>query len=128
VEADMQRTARCHCGAVAVHCEGEPSKVSLCCCLDCQRRTGSTHSIAAFFPRRLVRIEGDTNAYTRPSDRGFDVTFRFCPNCGSNLCWEPARMPDRIGVAVGGFAEPEFPPPTQAVHIEHRHAWLNLPV
>ena len=124
----MERIARCHCGALSVRCEGEPTTVSLCHCLACQRRTGSTHSIAAFFPREAVSVEGEARTFTRPSDRGFDVTFHFCPTCGSNLYWEPARIPDRIGVAVGAFADPSFPPPSQAVHAGNRHPWLNLPV
>jgi hypothetical protein len=127
-EDGMARTASCHCGALVVRCEGEPTKVSLCHCLACQRRTGSTHSIAAFFPRASVSVEGETRTFTRPSDRGFDVTFHFCPTCGANLYWAPARTPDRIGVAVGAFADPSFPAPSQAVHSESRHPWLSLPV
>jgi hypothetical protein len=122
----MERTARCACGALKVRCRGEPAKVSLCHCLACQRRTGSTHSIAAFFPCEAVTIEGETRRFTRPSDRGFDVTFQFCPTCGSTLAWSPARTPERIGVAVGGFADPAFPPPTQQVYEECRHPWLTL--
>jgi hypothetical protein len=34
-------------------------------------------------------------------------------------------MPDRIGVAVGAFADPAFPAPTQQVHEEQRHPWLT---
>jgi hypothetical protein len=123
-----ERVAACHCGALSVRCEGEPTKVSLCHCFACQRRTGSTHSIAAFFPREQVSVEGPAQRYRRGSDRGFDVTFGFCPTCGSSVFWEPERMPDRIGVAVGAFADPSFPAPSQAVHAECAHPWLSLPV
>jgi hypothetical protein len=36
-------------------------------------------------------------------------------------------MPDLIGVAVGAFADPEFPMPDQAVWAEEQHHWLSLP-
>lgn len=44
------RTATCACGQLSVSCASEPAKISLCYCLDCQKRTGSTYGIAAFFP------------------------------------------------------------------------------
>lgn len=120
----MTRLAACHCGQLSLACEGEPRKVSQCHCLDCQRRTGSLFSIAAFFDRSAVTASGEAGAFTRESASGFPVTFRFCPTCGSNLWWEPARMPDRVGVAVGAFADPNFPPPEQSVWNQDRHAWI----
>jgi hypothetical protein len=121
------RTARCHCGAVTLACEGEPRKVSMCHCRDCQRRTGSPFGVAVFYPRQRVRIGGGTHGFTRDSASGSPVTFRFCPACGTNLFWEPARLPDLIGVAIGAFADPDFPPPEQSVWTEEKHRWLALP-
>jgi hypothetical protein len=39
----------------------------------------------------------------------------FCPECGSTVFWEPARMPRLIGVTVGAFGDPSFPRPEQSV-------------
>lgn len=121
------RLARCHCGEVQLRCAGEPAKVSMCHCLDCQRRSGSPFSVAVFFTRDQVEILGETRAYTRPSASGSPVTFRFCPTCGSNLCWLPERMPHLIGVAIGSFGDPHFTAPQQAVWTKDRHGWLPLP-
>ena len=56
------------------------------------------------------------------------VTFYFCPHCGSTVYWEPRRKPEIVAVAVGAFADPAFPAPSQAVYAEHRHIWVpNLP-
>jgi hypothetical protein len=123
--AMTERIAACACGQVRVACQGEPSKVSLCHCLACQRRTGTPFSIAAFFPCDAVETSGETRVFRRPSDSGFDVSFHFCPTCGSNVWWEAHRKPESIGVAVGAFADPAFPAPSQAVYREHRHAWLD---
>jgi hypothetical protein len=122
------RTARCHCGQLEIRCTGEPRKVSLCHCLDCQRRTGSAFSVAVFYGRDRVRIEsGFTNTFVRESASGFPVTFHFCGACGSNVFWEPQRLPDLIGVAVGAFADPRFPRPQQSVWTKDKHRWLSLP-
>lgn len=121
----MIRRATCACGKVAVECEGDPVRVSLCHCLACQRRTGSTYGIAAFFLRENVHVSGQTKSWERPSDSGQSVLFHYCPSCGSTVHWEPRRMPERIAVAVGAFADPDFPPPTQSVYREHRHPWVT---
>ena len=121
----MTRTASCVCGKLRVTCAGEPSMVSMCHCLACQKRTGSTYGIAAFFARGDVRIGGQSKSFTRQGDSGFPVTFHFCPDCGANVFWEPQRAPGKIAVAVGAFADPAFPAPTKAVYVEHRHAWLG---
>jgi hypothetical protein len=122
------RTARCHCGQLQIACTGEPTKISLCHCLECQRRTGSVFSIAAFYERGNVTLtQGNPKGFQRQSASGFSVVFHFCGNCGSNLFWEPARLPHLIGVAAGAFAEPTFPAPQQSVWSKDKHAWLNLP-
>lgn len=120
-----ERLASCACGRLRVFCSGEPSKVSLCHCLACQKRTGSTFGIAAFFERGRVRIEGTTKRFERPSDSGFPVIFHFCPDCGAAVFWEPRRKPDYIAIGVGSFADPDFPAPEQAVYQEHRHGWVE---
>lgn len=121
----MARTASCACGSLRVTCEAEPILVSACHCLACQRRTGSPYGIAAFFRREGVRTEGPSKCYERSSDSGFPVRFHFCPDCGSTVFWEPGRKPDAVAVAVGAFADPGFPAPTQAVHTQHRHPWVG---
>ena len=111
-----------------IRCSGEPAGISLCHCLDCQRRTGSTFGIAAFFAKEQVTIgDGSSTRFRRESDSGSAVTFHFCGMCGSTIWWEPERLPSMIGVAVGAFANPDFPAPTQAVWDKRRHKWLHFP-
>jgi hypothetical protein len=123
----MTRNGTCQCGQLQVTCEGEPRRVSLCHCVDCQRRTGSAFSIAAFYDRGSVTCKGTSSAFTRDSASVRPVTFYFCNQCGSNVYWEPARMPDLIGVAVGAFGAPDFPRPEQSVWTKDKHAWVSLP-
>ena len=100
----------------------------MCHCVDCQRRTGSVFSIAVFYQRGSVSIETGTSAvFERASASGAPVKFHFCAGCGSNVYWEAARLPDLIGVAVGAFADPQFPPPEQSVWTKDKHVWLSLP-
>ena len=122
------RLAACQCGGLRLTCAGEPRRVSMCHCLDCQRRTGSLFSVAAFFDWSAVTVlSGAPRSFTRGSASGHPVRFHFCGECGSKGFWEAERMPHLIGVAVGAFADPCFPPPEQSVWTADRHAWLSLP-
>lgn len=126
----ISRIARCHCGQLELRCDGDPKKVSMCHCLECQRRTGSAFSIAVFYERGEILVEnGVSNTYTyeRESASGFPVKFHFCGRCGSNVYWEPTRLPELIGVALGSFADPGFPCPEQSVWTKDKHTWLGLP-
>ena len=122
------RSAKCHCGRLELICTGEPIRISMCHCLECQRRTGSAFSVAIFYEREKVRVAGEAaETYVRDSASGYSVTFHFCRRCGSNVWWEPARMPRLIGVALGALEDPSFPAPEQSVWTQHKHPWLHLP-
>ena len=95
------RVAACACEQLTASCLGNPAQVSLCYCLACQRRTGSTYGIAAFFPRENVRMAGDATAYTRQSESGHPVTFYFRPHCGSTVYWKASRKPENGGGCRG---------------------------
>jgi hypothetical protein len=120
----MTRIASCSCGQLTIRCEGEPANVSLCHCLECQRRTGSTFGIAAFFDTAATFVDGSSSVFERQSDSGFAVVFHFCARCGSTVYWYPARRPGTVAVAAGSFADPAFPMPSQSVYDQHRHAWI----
>lgn len=98
----------------------------MCHCLECQRRTGAVTSNQAWFPSERVRgLEGEATQYERPSGAGGRVTFRFCPVCGSTVCWETDTRPGWIAVAVGAFGYPEFPAPAHSVWERRQHDWLK---
>jgi hypothetical protein len=40
----MTRRAACSCGQLHLTIEGEPSRIAICHCLECQRRTGAVIS------------------------------------------------------------------------------------
>jgi hypothetical protein len=119
-----ERIASCACGQLRVACEGEPVRVALCHCRECQRRSGGPFGVAAFFSAEAVAITGEQALYRRPSDTGFDVVHRFCPACGSTVWWESLRKPGLVAVALGAFADPDFPGPTHSVRHETQHRWL----
>jgi hypothetical protein len=120
------RHAACSCGQLHLIVEGEPARVAMCHCLECQRRTGAVISNQARFHRDQVTFAGKATEWTRTAESGNVLRYSFCPVCGSTLYWENTGFPDMIAVAIGSFADPNFPPPTISVWEECRHSWVSL--
>ncbi len=81
---------------------GDPVRVSICHCLACQRRTGSSYGYQSRFPAQSVTISGQSKQFIRHSD-------------------EDAEIP------VGAFADPAFPRPQVSVWEERKHGWVVVP-
>ena len=64
------RTATCMCGQLTATCDGEPFRISVCHCLDCQKRSGSSFAAQARFPADRVTTSGDALVYVRTADSG----------------------------------------------------------
>lgn len=120
------RVATCSCGQLTVTCTGEPVRISVCHCLDCQKRSGSSFAAQARWPNERVEIAGEFREWSRTGDSGEVATFRFCPTCGSKVAYSHEGMPGITAVAVGGFADPAFPPPIYSVYEGRKHAWVAI--
>jgi hypothetical protein len=120
------REAACSCGQLQVTVRGDPIRVAMCHCLECQRRTGSIFGVQAFYQREQVRLaKGIAKRYARRADSGRTVTFNFCPECGGTVFWEPEQRPELIAVAVGMFADPDFEKPRNSVWEKRQHPWTT---
>lgn len=120
------RTATCQCGQLTARCEGEPVRVSVCHCLECQKRSGAPFAAQARFPREAVRLSGESHQWQRHGDGGGVGQFHFCPHCGSTLWYTIDTQPDLVAVPVGAFADPAFPPPQHSVYERRQHPWVAL--
>ena len=124
----MERTAQCSCGHLSVTVEGDPELVVLCNCEQCQRRTGSLFGVAAYFGKdKVTVVSGKPKTFVRGSESGRKLSMHFCPDCGSTLYWDLEMLPEQVGVAVGCFADPDFPPPQRSVWCRTKHRWFEFP-
>jgi hypothetical protein len=118
------RTASCSCGQLTATTSADPIRISVCHCLDCQRRSGSVFATQARFPASSVTIAGTSNTFVRVGERR--TTFHFCPNCGSTVYYVSDHANDVIAIAIGAFADPSFPSPTVSVFEERKHRWFEM--
>ncbi len=65
--------------------------------------------------------------YLRVGDQGAQFIFRFCPVCGTTVYHTEQGDDASVSVAVGTFADPEFPAPQVSVYDCRRHPWAQLP-
>ena len=122
-----ERVAHCGCRQLTATVTGEPGMIAMCNCVECQRRSGSQFGSGAFFERANVVLKGEYKSFTRRADSGKNITNHFCPHCGSNIAWEAEIRPGWMAVAVGAFADPNFPPPTVVLYDRSRHSWIAPP-
>jgi hypothetical protein len=133
------RKATCACGQLKVTTKGpDPERRSLCTCHLCQKQSGSVFSVQARFPKEEVTIEGKSTAWKFPPANGAGPvtgrtcgdgggTFYFCPVCGTTVYYTVDADTARIGIKVGTFADPTFPPPMIAGFEEYMYPWaLNV--
>ena len=58
----MERTASCLFGELRITVKGEPARVNMCNCTECQRQSDSVFQIGAFFDEgQLKSIEGGSS-------------------------------------------------------------------
>ena len=122
----MERTATCRYGQLSATCEGEPARVSVCHCLECQKRSGSAFAIQARWRDGDVTISGQFKTWERIADSGHKATYQFCPECGSTLAYVIEGWPGVIAIPVGAFADTTFPAPRFSVYEHRKHGWVDI--
>jgi hypothetical protein len=121
------RSASCSCGALTAQVSGEPLRISICHCLNCQRRSGSVFAAQARFARDQVVVSGTSTSFALTGDEGSRAHFHFCPICGATVYFQTEGAEDTIAIPIGAFADPLFPAPTVSVYEERMHAWVVPP-
>lgn len=121
-----ERRAACSCGRLSLLATGEPVRVSVCHCRECQRRSGSAFAAQARFPEAAVMIVGEARRVRRFGDSGTAADFFFCPDCGTTLYYRAPADSDLVAVAIGCFDVPDLPAPAYSVYEHRKHRWVEI--
>lgn len=124
--SETVRTARCMCGQLSLQCRGEPVRVSVCHCLDCQRRSGSAFAVQTRYACDMVEVSGNTHYWSAIGPSGAETSFFLCPDCGSGGWFMSAGQPELVAIPAGSFADPAFPAPGYSVHEIRKHDWVSV--
>ena len=118
---DVRRVS-CRCGAVAVLCEGAPSRVSYCHCADCRRQSGAPVSV--FVQYGLDRLELTGSEPSRWQSSAASARL-FCERCGSQIGYLDAHLPDQIFLMLGAFEDPSGLTPSLHAFERERLVWFD---
>lgn len=114
----------CVCGAVRYTTRGEPSRVTVCHCTWCQRRTGSAFAVEPVFDEEQVEIRGvPRSRYRHVSDvSGRWLDLEFCPTCGTSIGFTLEWRPGARVIDAGTFDDPSW---IRSDRHEFRHIFLS---
>ena len=113
----------CLCGALRYITRGDPTRVTVCHCTWCQRRTGSAFAVESLFKKEQVEITGEISHFRSISDEsGRWLELDFCPKCGTNIGFTFERLPDHQMIDSGTFDDPSWVSPE---HYEFRYIFLR---
>jgi hypothetical protein len=127
---EIMQDGGCACGAVRYRVRGEPINVNNCHCTLCQRQTGSTSVVNAFFEAdRVTILSGELSENTVTAGSGNPHVIRRCARCGTALFSHYSRFGRLgMGVRVGSLDDSAAFQPDAVVFAGNRMPWVELPV
>lgn len=121
-------TATCGCGTLNVTLSGISKERHLCCCVDCQRRTGSAFGVSWYYPdTELIAVSGPYETFERIGTRGTHYHFHYCPSCGTTVFWH-VDGEGEIGVAAGCIPPAHHIGPQDVVWVSSKPQWYAPPL
>ena len=118
--------AHCRCGALTAVATGDPVRISVCHCFDCQRRSGSALSAQVRFPDDRLTVTGQATEFETIGDSGRWGRFSFCPTCGDTIAYRIEAMPGVTAIPLGMFENPHAFTPAHSVWEGRKHDWLAI--
>lgn len=122
-------TGGCACGALRYRIDAEPIFVNNCYCTLCQRQTGSTSVVNAFFETdAFMLLQGETVRYVVKAGSGGDHVIVRCAACGCAVWSHYPRVGELgLGVRAGTLDDSGAVRPDAAVFVADRMPWVTLP-
>jgi hypothetical protein len=113
----------CLCGRVRYRVSAAPLDSGYCHCRMCQRSSGGPVQASAEFPVDAFEVTAGTLKAYRSSAHALR---RFCPDCGSQITFEPAENPTFISVNLPTLDRPEAIEPRMHIWCESRIPWFEV--
>jgi hypothetical protein len=103
------RRAVCSCGQLRLTLDGEPHRISMCHCLECQRRTGAVISNQARFRNDQVTISGKSTEWKRTAESGKCHDLSFLSDVRVHCVLGECRVSGARQRCHWQFRRPDFP-------------------
>jgi len=122
------RTGGCQCGAVRYEITGEPRRLLVCHCRDCQRQSGSAFGMTLVVGASEFRIlEGELKTFSVQSDAGREKLGAFCPSCGTRIYHKLEWRPDAVTIKPGTLDDTSWLEPKMHIWTRSKQPWVVIP-
>ncbi|RYE74427.1 MAG: aldehyde-activating protein [Hyphomicrobiales bacterium] len=117
----------CQCGAVRYRLEAAPLAVYTCHCKDCQRFSGTTHTLSMVIGAEDgVLAKGELHGFDKLADSGRTVRMMGCAGCGTKIWNVPLSSPEYLIVKPGTLDDMSWVRPIGAIWTESRAPWVEI--
>ncbi len=117
----------CQCGAVRFQLSAGPLGVYNCHCKDCQRTSGSTHTISVIMKKEDVRfLGGETDIFDKAADSGRVVRMYGCAKCGTKVYNEPLSAPHMLVMKAGTLDDMSWAEPVGNIWTASKAPWVEI--
>jgi hypothetical protein len=117
----------CQCRTVRYRVTAPPLGVYACWCRDCQRASGTTHTLSMPIRREHVElISGELTAYDKAADSGRTVRMMACAACGTRLWNHPLATPEMLVVKPGTLDDMSWSRPVGNIWTASAPDWVSI--
>jgi hypothetical protein len=117
----------CQCGAVRYRMKAAPLAIYACHCKDCQRFSGTTHTISMVVQAETVElITGTLHAFDKTADSGRVVRMLGCPDCGTKIWNEPKATPHILIMKAGNLDDMGWAEPIGNIWTASKAPWVTI--
>ena len=117
----------CQCGAVRYRMKAAPLAIYACHCKDCQRFSGTTHTISMVVQAETVElIAGTLHSFDKTADSGRVVRMFGCPDCGTKIWNEPLATPHILIMKAGNLDDMSWAEPIGNIWTASKAPWVTI--
>jgi hypothetical protein len=117
----------CQCGAVRYRLNAAPLAVYACHCKDCQRFSGTTHTISMVVRAADVELLGGAlHGFDKAADSGRIVRMLGCSSCGTKIWNEPQASPGTLILKAGNLDDMSWAQPIGNIWTDSRAPWVVI--
>jgi hypothetical protein len=117
----------CQCGAVRYRLRARPLGVYACHCKDCQRFSGTTHTLSMVVNAADAKlISGSLVGFDKAADSGRVVRMLGCAQCGTKIWNEPLSSPGLLILKPGTLDDMNWAVPVGNIWTDSRTPWAEI--
>jgi hypothetical protein len=117
----------CQCGAVRYRIKGPPLGIYACHCKDCQRFSGTSHTLSMVMNAGDAElIGGSLVGFDKAADSGRTVRMLGCISCGTKIWNEPLASPGLLIVKPGTLDDASWARPVGNIWTDRALPWVVI--